>query len=109
MPMWANFDPRLGLSDDRKTVDARGPLHWDTDPSATRIQIEVTITDNEGHSAHGVGLFAKAQWPNYWRLPATTRDGETMAEGGASALGIVTRVKPSPDTPWQWSQNVTLG
>ena len=107
--MWANFDPRLGLQDDGKTVDGHGPLHWDTDPTATCIQIQITVTDDQGHSAYGVGLFAKAQWPDDWRVPARTRDGETMTEGGASALGIVTRVEPSPGTPWQWSQRVTLG
>ena len=107
--MWANFDPRLGLSDDRTRVNARGPLHWDTDPIATRIRIEITITDDDGHSAYGVDLFAKADWPNDWRLVARTQYGETMTEGGASALGIVTRVEPRPGTPWQWTQRVTLG
>ena len=59
--MWANFDPRLGLKDGDTTVDAGGPLHWDTDPTATRVRIEVAITDNDVHQAVGAGMFSKAR------------------------------------------------
>jgi hypothetical protein len=103
--MKPNFDDRLNLKNDSRTVDAGGPCNWQEGDAYADIA-NVTI-QQDGVVARSNGTVRV--WPNdvEWWLPA--QSASQLHDGGARADAVATIHKANGNVEyWPWGEDLQL-
>jgi hypothetical protein len=101
--MRANFYPQLTLKDQRRKVDAAGPLNWDEIPlDVERVTVIAVINQNGVRGRSRSREYRREDREREWWCEVEAEDGATFASGPAPCAGTLYVTKPSGSEPWPW-------
>ena len=101
--MKANFYPQLTMRDDRRTVDASGPLNWDEVPAEVDRLAVVAVVAQDGVRGRGTSReYLRTDEDREWWCEVEVESGGAFGPGGASCAGTVFATSPKGLAPWPW-------
>ncbi len=101
--MKANFYPQLTLKDDRRTVDAGGPLNWEEIPAEVRrLRVIAAISQNGVRGRSTSREYKREDAEREWWCEVPAEDGGAFAVGPAPCAGTLVVTRPGGLDPWPW-------
>src|SRR5689334_23683396 len=99
--MRANFYPELTMRDERRKLDASGPLNWDEIPvEVARIAV-VAVVSQDGVRGRGTSReYRREDQDREWWCEVDVERGSAFAAGPASSAGTLFATAPDGVTPW---------
>jgi hypothetical protein len=101
--MKANFYPQLTLNDDRRKVDAGGPLNWDEIPTEVeRLEVIAVINQNGVRGRSTSREYKRQDDEREWWCEVRAERGGAFAPGPAPCAGTLVYTRPDGIEPWPW-------
>lgn len=101
--MKANFYPQLTLNDDRRKVDAGGPLNWDEiPPEVERLEVIAVISQNGVRGRSTSREYKREDDEREWWCEVRAERDGTFAPGQAPCAGTLVYTRPDGIDPWPW-------
>src|SRR4051812_2851630 len=86
--MKANFYPQLTMRDDRRKIDASGPLNWDEVPAEVDRLAVVAVVTQAGVRGRGTSReYLRTDEDREWWCEAEVESGDAFGPGCASCAG----------------------
>jgi hypothetical protein len=101
--MRANFYPELTMRDERRKVDASGPLNWAEIPAEVARIAVVAVVSQDGVRGRGTSReYRREDQDREWWCEVDVERGSAFAAGPASSAGTLFATAPDGVTPWPW-------
>jgi hypothetical protein len=101
--MKANFYPELTLRDDRRRVDASGPLNWDEIPVEVARVAVVAVVSQDGVRGRGSSReYRREDRDREWWCEVELESGDAFGPGPAPCAGTLYATWPDGLAPWPW-------
>jgi hypothetical protein len=99
----ANFYPQLTMRDERRKVDASGPLNWDEiPPPVSRVAVIAVITQ-DGVRGRGTSReYRRDDHDREWWCEIEVERGNAFSPGPAPCAGTLYATGPDGPAPWPW-------
>src|SRR3954469_4138095 len=107
--MKANFYPQLTLKDERRKIEAAGPLNWnEVPPEIGRLAIVAVVTQDGVRGCGTSREYRREDGEREWWCEVEVESGVAFAPGPAPSAGSLYATRPAGLSPWPWPADPEL-